>query len=471
MRIRARVVRRPAGAGLTLTAILGLLTLPVLSQQGGEPETAPPAAPAAAESVIAPDAEVGQYLGPATCASSSCHGSTEPRDAFEVLQNEYFTWLQQDRHSKAHEVLYDEQSRLIARNLGLAGRPVAEPACLACHALTPPPEQVGGHLELEDGISCEACHGPAGGWRGPHTEEGWATRDSVARGMVDLSSATTRAELCLACHQGEGVAGSDRRVDHRLIAAGHPRLTFELDNFSARMPEHWRPRPPLEASRQWALGQLSALREELELVRAAAAEEGGPQLALMSCEDCHHSLGEERWRDPDRRPEVAALPAPRLGLPRWSPARWAVLRHLVRRVEPRRTDALDRELAELSRQIGSLGPAAAAAEEARAALAILEPVITALGEMPWSEGTVRALLASITGDPALATDLPTAEQAFWATNTLASVLIRRHPEASYDRLRRAAEALYQTLDDPHGYDPARFRAAMERVQREVRRLP
>ena len=36
----------------------------------------------------------------------------------------------------------------------------------------------------------------------------------------------TRARTCLACHMGSG----NTVVDHELIAAGHPVLTFELDN-------------------------------------------------------------------------------------------------------------------------------------------------------------------------------------------------------------------------------------------------
>ena len=51
--------------------------------------------------------------------------------------------------------------------------------------------------------------------------------------MNDLRDVATRAQICLRCHLGQ--ASSDhtsRVVDHRLIAAGHPVLRFELDNYS-----------------------------------------------------------------------------------------------------------------------------------------------------------------------------------------------------------------------------------------------
>ncbi len=67
----------------------------------------------------------------------------------------------------------------------------------------------------ENGISCEACHGAAGGWRDRHFEEGWTYGKSLRAGMTDLRNPVKRGEVCLTCHLGD----AERRVDHRLIAA------------------------------------------------------------------------------------------------------------------------------------------------------------------------------------------------------------------------------------------------------------
>ena len=77
--------------------------------QGTPVSTATPQATAAAP---------GLYLGVATCANSGCHGSTQPLDASRVLQNEYYTWLNRDRHAQAYNVLFNDRSARIARNMG-----------------------------------------------------------------------------------------------------------------------------------------------------------------------------------------------------------------------------------------------------------------------------------------------------------------------------------------------------------------
>lgn len=439
-------------------ALAFVLSAAALSAQTAEE---PQAAPPASASVVAPAPEPGLYVGPATCASATCHGATEPRNVFGVLQNEYLTWLQRDRHSKSQQVLYNPQSRKIAENLGL-DRPAAEtPLCLDCHAFTPPPERVSGKLELEDGISCEACHGPASGWLGPHTEEGWKREDGVAAGLIDLSDPVRRGELCLSCHRGE----ADRVVDHPLLAAGHPPLAFELDNFSADMPAHWRPDPVADGVRGWAVGQVVALRQELDLVITTAGSGHWPELSLMTCGDCHHSLEEERWRRPGARSP--------LGLPRWSPARWAVLRHLVRRFAPEHEAPLDRALGRFARTVAQLGtPPAEAIAAARDARQAVDGVIPTLRDAEWSERQVTALLVSLADDRGAlaAAGRDTAQQAFLAVNTLASDLIQRHPQVLRGGLIDAVEALYRTVQSPYRFDSPGFAAGLERLGREVRRL-
>lgn len=457
--------RRGSWLRCALGLVLALTPSTLLAQTPEEPAEDPAQGVAsqpevASSSVVADSPRPGLYHGPVSCASSTCHGATEPRKVFDVLQNEYLTWLQRDRHSKAHEVLAGPDSRQIAANLGLDQPAENAPLCLDCHAFEPPEEQVVGHLEREQGISCEACHGPASGWLGPHTEEGWTTENGVAAGLVDLSDPVRRGELCLSCHRGEG----ERVVDHRLIAAGHPQLIFELDNFSGDMPSHWRADPQADGARGWALGQVLALREELELVAATAAAGRWPELSLMACGDCHHSLEEQRWRRGARRP---------LGLPAWSPAKWAVTRHLVRRFAPAQEAPLGRALDRLARNVSRLGSApseaAAAAREARAAL---DEVVPAVRDAEWDERRIKTLLVSLAEDrQALAgADRDTALQAFLAVNSLASDLINRNPEVLHGGLFNAVEALHRTIDDPYRYRRAAFSAGLERVGREVRRL-
>jgi len=114
-----------------------------------------------------------------------------------------------------------------------------------------------------NGVDCEGCHGPAGGWGQGHLALSWAALTpgaKAASGMRDLSGSAARAGACVACHVGDRSRGMN--VNHDLIAAGHPRLNFEYASSLAALPKHWR--EPHEAGREpagdfearsWAVGQ------------------------------------------------------------------------------------------------------------------------------------------------------------------------------------------------------------------------
>lgn len=445
-------------AGLICVALLALLMLglaPVLLSQ-------PPAgevSPEAAASVVAPEPGVGFYVGSASCGTPLCHGSVAPRDVYDIRQNEYHVWSTADPHFHAYEVLSDPRSLVMARNLGMARPPREAAECRACHAFAPPPERISGRLPVEEGIPCEGCHGPAGGWIGSHDEAGWSHADSVAAGMRDLQDPSTRAELCLSCHLGE----AGKNVDHRLLAAGHPRLDFELDNFAASV-SHWRDAPEVAGARAWAVGQVAALEAEMERIVRLAGAGAWPELSLMTCGDCHHSLAEERWR---QEPS-----APVTGLPRWSPERWATLSHLVAAFAPAEVVELSAALAEVARTVGRLGtPPAEAEGAAREVRRVAARVVRAVERAEWSDRQIyRVLLAiALDGEGLPSADPAAARQAAYAVNTLASALVARDPRILTTPLPDAVEAVYQAAADPYHYDRARFAAALARLADVVRR--
>jgi hypothetical protein len=438
--------------GSTLAPAIFALQDPAASQTSSQTASQPAAVP-------------GGYVGVASCASTVCHGSTVPRDAYPVLQNEYFTWQQSDRHAQAYNVLLGEHSRIIARNLGLAAAHEA-PQCLDCHALAPPPDRVVGRLEIEDGVTCESCHGAAGGWLEGHRSDGWEYGDSVEAGMKDLRSLPVRAELCLGCHLGN----AQRTVDHRLIAAGHPALAFELDNFAAAMPPHWNPPAArgdeLQGARVWAEGQLFAFRSALEQVARRAEAGPWPEFAEMRCDSCHHGLEEERWRQGAERP---------LGLPRWSPARWAALRPLVAAAEPGRLEELDRRVAEVAAGVSDMATSRAeVARRARAAAEQLAALSPRLEALRWDPQRVRSMLVTVVstdGPASFSAGYDTEVQLFLAANTLTGELFRWQPElASNTALVSTLQSLDEALRDRSRYAPANVEALRTRLANQVRRL-
>ena len=76
-----------------------------------------------------------KYIGPGSCAATSCHGSVKPVAGSRILQNEYSTWILQDKHSRAYQALTGEVGERMARILKLNAKAEESPKCLACHAL------------------------------------------------------------------------------------------------------------------------------------------------------------------------------------------------------------------------------------------------------------------------------------------------------------------------------------------------
>jgi hypothetical protein len=259
-------------------------------------------------------------------------------------------------------------------------------------------------------------------------------------------------------------------VDHDLIAAGHPPLQFELDNFSQAMPAHWR-REAVEGVRSWALGQAVGFREGVTELGRRAREGRWPDFSAFSCDACHHEireLGDARFL---RAAGRNAAYRDRIGLPAWSPARWAVLRVLVERHAPEELAPLDDAVEELARQVSRLAtPPGQVAATADALAARLAPVTARLGAVRWDPAEARAVALAITGrrEVLARADVHTAEQTVQALFSLGGYLLEARPGLTGSGLTTALTRLAGTVEDPAAYDPDRFRDALAAVEAEMR---
>jgi len=268
------------------------------------------------------------YMGVGSCASPACHGGPVSAHQDRVWNSSYTVWVNQDKHAGAYSVLFGPRSLQIFRNYKhlpetASCQPYEEPACLACHATVRSVPQDDRGL-LSDGIGCESCHGPARGWLADHASCSWNRQirdphatDAFGDGdMVATKDLAVRAGVCVDCHVGS--AGGNglpaRNMDHDMIAAGHPRLTFEFTAFMANMPRHWSDRDEASAEgnspRVWAIGQAASMQAALRLLayRAASAEKAAaaephsapwPELSEYDCYACHHGLKLQSY-DPKR---------------------------------------------------------------------------------------------------------------------------------------------------------------------------
>src|SRR5260370_9330657 len=84
---------------------------------------------------IAVENEPVKYIGPGSCAATSCHGSVKPVAGSRILQNEYSTWILKDKHRQAHQALTGNVGERMARILQPRAKPAEPPKRLPC--LTP----------------------------------------------------------------------------------------------------------------------------------------------------------------------------------------------------------------------------------------------------------------------------------------------------------------------------------------------
>jgi hypothetical protein len=292
-RLRGRLLLAAALAG---TAFLLWPRSPLPGQPTGEPRGKP--------------AVAIEYNGVSSCASMACHHFN---GATASLRSEYSTWAGDDKHARAFAVLYNDRSARIMRNLvgGDSVHATAYALCLKCHSTNDGrTDNAHERFVLADGVGCESCHGPSQKYLTEHFKPGFkelSAREKADRfGMWPTKDLTFRARLCVTCHVGD----STKEVNHDLIAAGHPRLNFELAGYHGIYNKHWAVEPengrasekarhPDYYARLWLLGQAVTSRGAVDLLVSRAEgsivppEKTGkpwPEFAEYACYACHKDL-------------------------------------------------------------------------------------------------------------------------------------------------------------------------------------
>lgn len=398
-----------------------------------------------------------RYIGAGGCASSNCHGGTTAASEKDsrIFGNEYSIWSVRDKHSKAYSVLADSRSRRMTEILKL-GNPQTAQRCLACHAVGSPEKSV------SDGVACEACHGPAEKWLGPHTAANNPHANNVALGMYDTKSLELRAKKCLECHLGT----SEKSVDHELIAAGHPDLVFELDTFGAGQPAHYRePKPAagnsLPHARAWAVGQAVALAEQMRALAAhASAAASWPEFSDLECYQCHHDLRKDSWRIArgyaGRKPGSLLVNVSHIDM----------VRILAAEASRDRANALDNSLAQVTSLVqDKLADGAAIARAARAAEQQARALAAAMAQKDFDAALALAIVRALdAGIVRVAGDgVQAAEQAAMSLDALGNAYAGGQPAA-----QAAIGKLYDYLEHPSVYDPSEFAAQFRRAAGTLR---
>ena len=409
----------------------------------------------------------GKHLGVVNCANSLCHGSVSTWKDSHILQTEYVTWSRVDKHhTRAYSVLLEDRSRRIARNLGMKEAPHQAKLCLDCHAHNPPPDRRDERFKVTDGVSCEACHGPAEGWIKAHTAPDATHADNVKRGLYPTSDPVALARLCLSCHFGN----RDKFVTHRMMGAGHPRMSFELDTFAQTQPPHFvadadwqRRKGDFDAVRLWAIGQAVAATETLEVLLDPRRSRDGlfPELVIFDCHACHHPMSELRWT-PRTHPSPGRI--------RLNDSAFLMLRQIVRRALPgEEANLFAQRVSELHRAVA--GDGGEPMEAARALRAMLQSITERLARRAFAGEDLRAIAMGLVEEGVAGQfhDYAGAEQATMAVGSVLAFMGRRGELADVARANAALARLHATVKDDEKYRPERFREELAALGRMLGR--
>ena len=425
----------------------------------------------------ATDSGNGRFEGVASCAGSTCHGRMEA-DGAVVRQDELMRWQepssQAGAHSRAYSLLLGQRARQITATLGM-GDPTSAPACLGCHA-TPTNGLTGARFLTSDGVGCEACHGPSSGWISTHFAVGGNHKDNVARGLIPLESATTRASVCLDCHLGSKRSG--QFVTHRIMAAGHPRVTFEMDLFSTLQQHHNEDadytarKGRTDGVRMWAVGQAMAVNRALTLYADAKIGTDGafPEFYFLDCHSCHRRIFDQEdrvktWEANPGRP----IPA---GMPPFNDENMILLSAAARVTNPALAARFDKDARAFHQAMAGSRATSVAAGVRLAATA--SDLASALSARSNDSDTAFAIIDSIAG-PASAprfTDYTGSVQAVMAIDSLLNALVKqgRVTIGAAAGIRADINRAYAAVKEPNGYRPPEFRGALASAVRSIRSL-
>ena len=147
-----------------------------------------------------------RYEGASRC--SLCHSAAEIGDQYDI-------WFS-SAHRRALTDLSSEKGAAIAKEKRVK-KPAGDPACLSCHltGYDAPFNLLGPLYRREDGVSCEGCHGPGGGYAFfsiMHDE-----KKAVSKGLI-----VNPINGCVRCHDGKAHTMPPFEPDRTVKKIAHP---------------------------------------------------------------------------------------------------------------------------------------------------------------------------------------------------------------------------------------------------------
>ena len=149
-----------------------------------------------------------KYVGAKFCGT--CHKTGKGGTSYAVWEK--------SAHAQAYQTLMSEKAKKIANEKGLDEPPHESEACLKCHV---PGGGKATNIEktfkMEEGVTCEVCHGPASGYKIVHSKGD--IKKSVEAGLIEGDKT---GKFCLTCHNSESPTFKEFKFEERWAKIAHP---------------------------------------------------------------------------------------------------------------------------------------------------------------------------------------------------------------------------------------------------------
>lgn len=150
-----------------------------------------------------------EYIGAPKC--KMCHNKPETGKQYDLWKA--------SGHAKAFETLKSAEALKIGQAKGIA-EPCKDQKCLKCHATAAINANLNAGITMEEGVSCESCHGAGSGYKALNVMKSHEL--SVGKGLI-----VPTEKLCRTCHNAESptfkafdFATASKKIAHPTLKPG-----------------------------------------------------------------------------------------------------------------------------------------------------------------------------------------------------------------------------------------------------------
>lgn len=148
-----------------------------------------------------------KYMGMKAC--KGCHGK-------DSIGNQYKIW-KEGPHANTYTQLAEDAGKKVAEKAGVKGDPQKAKECLECHvtAYGVDKAQLDKGFKVEEGVTCEACHGPGEKYKKTHIKK----KDEAKKQGFILKP---DEKSCKVCHNKKSPTYKEFKYEEKLKAIAHP---------------------------------------------------------------------------------------------------------------------------------------------------------------------------------------------------------------------------------------------------------